>query len=257
MTSSVWASICDVVPSSKRTSMWPSLTTRFFESVRRRGWASRPTVSTPRRRRAFVRRSPSGSSPTTDTRLTRAPRPAAFAATFAAPPGASSERDTATTGTGASGHSLPELPDRYASSMASPMTSTLTPARLSARCGRARLTCSPDLPDLEARAPQDHRGRVVEVLCQHVGHPLGAQQPFRLAAVVEQDGPAARGSARFPILEDVADHPGCGEVDPQLLGCPPQQAGPGLPARAVDREPAGRALGGGGGVNRTGGGAHR
>ncbi|EXI68790.1 MAG: hypothetical protein AW07_04349 [Candidatus Accumulibacter sp. SK-11] len=55
---------------------------------------------------------PASSSPTTDSSETRAPSAATLRATFAAPPGRSSQRSMRTTGTGASGEMRATSPNQ-------------------------------------------------------------------------------------------------------------------------------------------------
>ena len=55
---------------------------------------------------------PASSTPTTDSKATRAPRAAQLRATLAAPPGRSSTRSTFTTGTGASGEMRDTSPNQ-------------------------------------------------------------------------------------------------------------------------------------------------
>ena len=70
---------------------------------------------------------PSASSPTTVHRPARAPSATRHFATFAAPPSMNSSRSTASTGTGASGEMRSTSPMMYASSVASPTTTTRRP----------------------------------------------------------------------------------------------------------------------------------
>src|SRR4051812_46591278 len=59
-------------------------------------------------------------------------------------------------------------------------------------------------------------------------------RPFGFVAAVDHDRPAPGASARFDVVENVADHPRTTKVDPGLPRGPLQQSGVRLAAQALD-----------------------
>ncbi len=113
-----------------RTICWCAARTRVFLLVLRSGSWKSPASVTPFSSRARRSSSPFSSLPITEQTATLQPSAIRLFTTFPAPPRRRSSRDTSTTCTGASGEMRSALPQRYSSSIRSPMTSARTsPAR--------------------------------------------------------------------------------------------------------------------------------
>ena len=65
--------------------------------------------------------------------------------------------------------------------------------------------------------PGDQHGRVVKVGRDAGGQPAWPQAPLGFIAIVDQQRAAAGAVAGFDVVQDVADHPRCAQVDVMLV----------------------------------------